>query len=233
MADWSAACARLIFRALGEYCALLQSDRAHEEMSELVNAITTNLTGFFREAHHFDHLKEALGKIAQPGHLRLWSSACSSGMEPYSMAMTLRDAIPGIDKWDAKILATDIDSNMVQTGRTGIYNADDVKTVPAAYRKFMSAKDGGKAEMDESLKRLTAFRELNLLREWPMKGKFDIVFCRNVIIYFDVPTKQKLFDRMADAMKPDGLLYIGHSENLTGVSDRFKLIGRTIYRRIK
>ena len=228
-------------RALGldsfaEYCQFLQSNEGVDEVKHLVNAITTNLTSFFRESHHFDHLQkvlEALPKTGPSKRLRIWSSACSSGMEPYSIAMTMRQAIPDIDQWDARILATDIDSNMVNTGHAGIYNASDVEGVPVAVKSHMRKIDGNRVEMQDSLKKLIGFRQLNLLETWQFKGPFDAVFCRNVVIYFDKETKQKLFARMANMIKPDGLLYIGHSENLNGTSDRFESIGRTIYRKIK
>jgi chemotaxis protein methyltransferase CheR len=228
-------------RALGldnfsDYCALLDSPAGGEEIENLINAVTTNLTSFFREPHHFEHLKkEVLPPLVQSGNkkLRLWSSASSSGMEPYSMAMTVRAAIPDIDRWNAKILATDIDSNMVATGAQGEYQAHDVKSVPDAYHHGIRPLGRNRVQMGEELQRMINFKQLNLLEAWPMQGQFDAVFCRNVVIYFDKPTKQKLFERIAEQMKPDGWLYIGHSENLHGISDRFELVGRTIYRRVK
>lgn len=222
--------------SFAEYCALLQSDASGDELPHLVNAITTNLTGFFREAHHFEHLREqaAIWRGQGKKRLRLWSSACSSGMEPYSMAMTIRNAIPDIDQWDAKILATDIDSEMLKVANGGEYNASDMQQVPPACAKaFVAPLGGERVTMTDKLRKLVTFRQLNLLEEWPMRGTFDAVFCRNVVIYFDKPTKEVLFDRIADQMEPNGWLYIGHSENLHGVSDRFELIGRTIYRKVK
>src|SRR5262249_13824308 len=150
------------------------------------------------------------------------------------LAMTLRSGIADLAKWDAKILATDIDSNMVATGAAGEYNTSDVDSIPTDCKVFIErAAKQGRVQMSEAIKSLISFRQLNLLVSWPMKGQFDAVFCRNVVIYFDKPTKQKLFTRMADIIKPNGWLYIGHSENLHGISDRFELVGRTIYRRIK
>lgn len=217
-----------------EYCALLESDKAGDEIGHLINAITTNLTGFFREAHHFEHLHQTvLAPIAsKPRRLRLWSSACSSGMEPYSMAMVLRRAIPNIDQWDARILATDIDTAMLERGRNGTYEQGDVEKVPDGYACWDKGA-GSDVHMRDELKRLIAFKQLNLLEAWPMKGLFDVIFCRNVVIYFDKPTKERLFDRMADIMAPEGWLYIGHSENLHNVTDRFEPMGRTIYRKVK
>lgn len=229
-------------RALGlecfsEYCQLLQSDAGADEMGHLINAITTNLTSFFRESHHFTHLRDTVMKPladAKASRVRIWSSACSSGMEPYSMAMAMREAMPDIDRRDVKLLATDIDSNMLGIGMAGEYSGSDVEEVPAAYKRYIQrGPAAGRVVMDEALKRLITFRQLNLLDAWPFKGPFDAVFCRNVVIYFDKPTKQQLFARMAEVIKPGGWLYIGHSENMHGICDRFELVGRTIYRRIK
>lgn len=230
-------------RALGldnftDYCQFLQADSGADEIGHLVNAITTNLTSFFREAHHFEHLRESVIKpFLQQKHskrFRLWSSACSSGMEPYSIAMVLKDAVRDLAAWDMRILATDIDSNMLGVGKAGEYNASEYEHIPAAYRSCI--EQGPKSEtirMAEGLKQLIAFRHLNLLEAWPMKGKFDVIFCRNVVIYFDKPTKQRLFARMADMLNPGGWLYIGHSESLHNLSDRFESAGRTIYRKVK
>lgn len=218
-----------------EYCDLLQSDGGPDEMSHLVNAITTNLTSFFREKHHFDHLHDRLAEMTRKnfdgGKLRIWSAGCSSGMEPYSIAMTVRAAIPALHKWDARILATDIDSNMLEKGQGGEYGVKDVETVPESYRKFFRPSGADQVSMSEELRSLISFKRLNLLDDWPMKGAFDFIFCRNVAIYFDKETKRKIFEKYAALLKPDGWLYIGHSENLQGVTGLFSLAGRTSYRR--
>lgn len=220
------------------YCELVQSDDGAEEMGNLVNAITTNLTSFFRESHHFEHLHdEVLKPMAMNNsstkRLRIWSSACSSGMEPYSIAMTLQSAITNIGQWDARILATDIDTNMLNVSKLGEYNLDQLSNIPSPYRSMIEQKKKDhKLCMPGSLKSLIAFKPLNLLEHWPMHGPFDAIFCRNVVIYFDKPTQQVLFDRMANLLKPNGWLYIGHSENLFKVCDRFELVGRTIYRKV-
>jgi chemotaxis protein methyltransferase CheR len=223
--------------SFAEYCELLRSPKAEDEMPHLVNAITTNLTSFFREGHHFDHLKEnVLFPMMENGErrLRIWSCACSAGMEPYSIAMTMKSAIPDLARWDAKILATDIDSNMINTGIKGEYSNAEFKNIPAEYREYVSEnKKNDTISVAQNLRPLVAFKQLNLIEEWPMKGPFDAIFCRNVTIYFDKPTKEVLFDRIADMLKPNGWLYIGHSENLNGISDRFRLEGRTIYHKIK
>lgn len=228
-------------RALGlksfaEYCQLMESDAGSEELGNLVNAITTNLTSFFREAHHFEHLQEeVLAPLARgkEKRLRIWSAGCSAGMEAYSIAMTMRQAIADLKQWDARILATDIDTNMLVTGMEGEYAAEQYDNIPPACRTGVQKLENGRIRMPEELKNLVSFKQLNLLEHWPMKGPFDAIFCRNVVIYFDKPTQQKLFNRMAGLLKPEGWLYIGHSENLFKVCDRFELVGRTIYRKVR
>jgi chemotaxis protein methyltransferase CheR len=222
-----------------DYCALVESDEGESEMGNLVNAITTNLTSFFRESHHFDHLRDHVirplaASNPSPKRLRIWSSACSSGMEPYSIAMTVKYALPNLASWDARILATDIDTNMLENGKKGLYPGEQFENIPAGYHSSVERlKQEGRICMADDLKQLIAFKHLNLLEHWPMQGPFDAIFCRNVVIYFDKPTQQKLFARMADLIKPNGWLYIGHSENLFNVCDRFELTGRTIYRKIR
>jgi chemotaxis protein methyltransferase CheR len=221
-----------------EYLDFMQGDKG--EIENFTNAITTNLTSFFREKHHFDHLKIHLQALVKSNPLskriRIWSCASSSGQEPYSIAMTLHDAVADIAKWDAKILATDIDTNMLAKCVEGEYRADQEEDIPAGYRGKFVVKSSRKSDvitMSDTLKKMITYKQLNLLHDWPMKGPFDVIFCRNVVIYFDKETQKVLFDKIAEMLKPDGILYIGHSESLFNVSDRFELIGRTIYRRIK
>ena len=227
----------LDLKSFADYCDLMQGPSGDDEIGNLVNAITTNLTSFFREKHHFDHLhKEVLTPLATSTdkRLRIWSAGCSAGMEPYSIAMTVKSALKNIKTWDAKILATDIDTNMLNTGKSGEYVMEQFDNIPAEYRSDVTQlKKEDRIRMSEDLKSMISFKPLNLLEYWPMKGPFDAVFCRNVVIYFDKPTQAKLFNRIADLIKPDGWLYIGHSENLFKVCDRFELVGRTIYRRVK
>ena len=222
-----------------DYCDLMQSEACDEEMSHLVNAITTNLTSFFRERHHFFHLRDTVlaplaAKPPSPKRVRIWSAGCSTGMEPYSIAMIMKSVLKDLKVWDARILATDIDTNVLNTGIVGDYIAEQYKNIPAEYRGDVAQiKKEECIRMSDSLKALIAFKSLNLLESWPMKGPFDAVFCRNVVIYFDKPTQIKLFHRLADLIKPNGWLYIGHSESLFKVCDRFELVGRTIYRKVK
>jgi chemotaxis protein methyltransferase CheR len=241
-------CGRLVkrlrslhLRSFADYCELLQGPGAAAEVENLVNAITTNITNFFREPHHFDFLKNSVllprvGERPRRQRIRIWSAGCSSGEEPYSIAMTMADVLKQGEGWDALILATDIDTNVLRRGEAGIYPADSVRNIPETYRKrFVRrlAGDADKVQMAEELRNLIRFRRLNLHEAWPMKGQFDVIFCRNVAIYFDKPTQRKLFNRYADHLHMGGYLYLGHAESLIGVTDRFEVADKTVYRRIK
>jgi len=226
-------------RALGiasfaSYCELIQSAAGEEEAGNLVNAITTNLTSFFREKHHFDHLHAELTKLCSTqDKVRIWSAGCSSGMETYSIAMVLHSVMKCCGKVDARILATDIDTTMLTAGAKGRYAITECEHIPNEYNEYVHKdKTSDSVLMRDDLKQIITFNRLNLLESWPMKGKFDVIFCRNVVIYFDKPTQKKLFARYADILKPEGWLYIGHSENLQKVCDRFELVGRTIYKKV-
>jgi chemotaxis protein methyltransferase CheR len=240
-------CGRLVkrLRALGlrefsEYCDMLRGRQGAAEVENLVNAITTNITHFFREPHHFDHLRDqvlAPRLTERPRRLRvrIWSAGCSSGEEPYSIAMTMADALKGCDGWDALVLATDIDTNVLHRAEAGIYPAKAVEHIPETYRKrfLRRAQEADKMQISEDVRRLVRFRRLNLHETWPMKGQFDAIFCRNVAIYFDKPTQRQLFNRYADRLNMGGILYLGHAESLIGVTDRFEAVDKTSYRRIK
>ena len=221
------------------YLTLLEGPDSDAEHAAMINAITTNLTGFFREPHHFDTLaKEVVPDLvkatARGRRIRIWSAGCSSGEEPYSIAMAVLPALPSREKWDALILATDIDTNMVATGHAGLYDAAKAEPIPSELRRrFVRAVDDDLVEMAPALKQVIRFKPLNLLQPWPMRGKFDAIFCRNVVIYFDKDTQRSLFDRYADILNPEGWLFIGHSESLFRVSDRFRHLGRTTYRKVR
>ncbi len=225
------------FKSFKEYCDFVAGPRGEEEMNDLVNAITTNLTAFFREPHHFEHLKkEVLQPMTtneKPRKVRLWSAACSSGVEAYSMAMMVDEVFGKKAGWDVKILATDIDTNMLSAAQKGQYSNDMAAKIPTSLReKYTMPYDADTIDMRECLKKMIHFKPLNLLKEFPFKGPFDAVFCRNVIIYFDKPTQSALFKRIAGVMGPKSYLYIGHSENLFNVSHQFEGLGRTIYQKI-
>jgi chemotaxis protein methyltransferase CheR len=212
-----------------------------DECEFLINAITTNLTAFFRERHHFDYLRQELlpsllKQNAAQKRLRIWSAGCSTGEEPYSIAMCIAD-MPQLADWDVKILATDLDANVVQHATDGVYDMGRVAGLDESQRKrwfYQGSGDrAGLVKVKPALKDLVTFKRLNLLHSWPMKGPFDLIFCRNVVIYFDKATQADLFDRYANLLVPDGHLFIGHSESLYKVCDRFVSQGQTIYRRVQ
>ncbi len=219
-----------------QYCQYLER---HEdtETNEFLNAITTNLTSFFRESHHFEFLSKVVipewKKRGRNQPIRVWSSACSTGPEPYSIAITLNKNMP-VKQYDIKILATDLDSEVLEKARAGIYPLEDIEQLPRDYlSSFLRQKNTEMGQVKEALRNLIQFNRLNLLGPWPIKHKFDVIFCRNVVIYFNKETQQELFSRLADQLNDGGYLFIGHSETLHGVSDRFISKGRTIYQKAK
>ena len=223
---------------LRDYCEVLRS-ASEEEMVNFVNAVTTNLTSFFRENHHFEFLRNTFfPEFISNGHqrLRIWSSAASTGEEPYSIAMTMLEGLGEKHKTiDAKILATDLDTQVLQTARTGIYHKDRLKDLSSAIKSKWFSKlegDANRYSVDPQLKIPLTFNQLNLLGSWPMKGKFDIIFCRNVLIYFDRPTQEKLVNRFLEVLTADGILMLGHSESILKGSTDFEHLGKTIYRRL-
>jgi len=228
------------FRCYADYYRLLtESDPDEIELGEMINAITTNKTDFFREPHHFKFLADdvfpAMRARSGERRVRLWSSASSSGEEAYSLAITALESFADINNWDLKILATDIDTNMLTRGETGVYTADHATRVPDPFRKryFLRGhgEHAGRFMVKPELQSLVRFRRLNLMdNPWPMHGLFDVIFCRNVIIYFDKPTQRTLINRLANQLKPGGYLMLGHSESLHGISTRFQFINHSIYR---
>lgn len=226
--------------SVAEYCAFLKTPQAASELPELINAVTTNHTAFFRERHHFDHLRrEVMPRLVQEragrrGRIRIWSSACSSGEEAYSIAATCREAIGPRSDLDFRILATDIDTDILARAEAGIYPAELFERLPADVKPSMRLEAGstrGDARISEELRRMVAFKRLNLIETWPMKGPFDVIFCRNVFIYFDTQTKASILDRFVALLSPGGFLYLGHSESLPQPHPNLRLIGRTIYER--
>jgi chemotaxis protein methyltransferase CheR len=223
-----------------DYLALIRSgDEA--ELVEFGNAITTNLTSFFRENHHFEFLKkDHLAILAQRNkltkRLRIWSAGCSTGPEPYSIAMVLHEAMPGLNSWDAKILATDLDTACLAKAAAGLYSEKTVEGISTGrqQRWFDRVQQGDEVMMQakECLQSLVRFNQLNLLGPFPFAGKFDVIFCRNVFIYFDKPTQQEIVRKFADHQREGDLLIIGHSENLHSIATKYELVGQTIYRRM-
>lgn len=226
----------LNLRTFREYRNLLATNS--DELVQFCNAITTNLTAFFREPHHFDHLRdEVLRPFAQGGRrrFRIWSAACSTGEEPYTIAMTVLETLPDAERWDLRILATDLDSEVLGKASRGIYHADRLRSLsPERRRRFFTPVAGSREphfQVTPELQRLITFKQLNLMHPLPMKGPLDLIVCRNVLIYFDKDTQRDLVSRMSRLQRPGDLLYLGHSESLFKVSSDYTLIGRTIYRR--
>jgi chemotaxis protein methyltransferase CheR len=206
------------------------------EVQNFINSISTNHTKLFRESHHFDHFRahvvKPLAQNAQSQRLRIWSAGCSSGEEPYTIAAVIARDVSNLGRHDVRLLATDIDTDILTKAARGEFSVNAVEDVPKEYEEFFPLTESQNTVMvPEQLRSMIAFRQLNLLGPWPFKGLFDVIFCRNVMIYFDAPTKQALVERFTKQLKPGGWLYIGHSESLYGSHPGIKLMGRTIYRR--
>jgi chemotaxis protein methyltransferase CheR len=220
----------------------MNQDPRGEESLQMINCITTNKTDFFRENHHFDFLREqvipAIRERTLRGHprkLRIWSAGCSSGEEPYSIAITVREALGSMSGWDVRILASDIDTVMVQTAQQGIYKEDKLVDVPEEMlrRYFLRGRGEwqGHFQAKQELRDMITFRRINLVEHpWPFRAVFDAIFCRNVVIYFARPTQQRLFEQMARVLSPEGYLFVGHSENLYWLSDLLVPLPGTVYR---
>lgn len=228
---------RLIgIRTFREYCELVESDGGKDERQAMIAAMTTNVTRFFREPHHFEYLKAhvlppLVERARKGGRVRLWSAACSSGEEPYSIAMTLLDMLPEAPKLDVRILATDIDTNMLAKGKHGVYGASGLSSIPAGLHKFLNkSRQSEEFQIGDAALSLVRFNELNLLGSWPMRGKFDAIFCRNVMIYFDEETQNRIWRKFADCLVSHGSLCIGHSERILLDSLPFELVAQTTYR---
>lgn len=224
-------------RALGkasfsEYLDALERERG-DEWERFVNSLTTNLTSFFREPHHFPLLAEHLRKLGDRRPIRIWCSAASTGEEPYSIAMTVLETF-GNDASQVSIVASDLDTNVLATAEKGVYGMERLeKMSPERLRRFFLRGTGnqeGYAAVRPELKRLIEFRRINLLdASYSVKGPLDVIFCRNVMIYFDKPTQYKILARFAPMMQPDGLLFAGHSESFLHAADIFRSLGKTVY----
>ena len=221
-----------------DYIDYLERRGSGEDAQDFINALTTNLTRFFREDHHFDHLQNYVGELiehnrAEPRarpRLRLWSAGCSTGQEPYTIALSLLAAFPELQRWDFRILATDIDTNVIAKAALGIYPESELSGLSPARARLFEQTGDGNIRIPAAARSLIAFKPLNLMApSWPMRGPFDAIFCRNVAIYFDKPTQGALFSRLGELLTPGGYMYIGHSENLGTGAQRFRLVGKTIY----
>lgn len=225
--------------SFAEYLSLLRRGD-EEELAELVNAMTTNVTQFFRENHHFEYLRdqflpEMISRHRQDRIIRVWSAGCSTGEEPYSIAIVLAEFLENHPDWRAEVWATDVDGAVLRQAEEGVYPLDRLKQVSRErLRRFFlrgSGPNEGKARVGRALRNIIHFERINLIEPWPIKHAFDAVFCRNVIIYFDREHKIEVVDGFANHLVAEGHLFLGHSESLHGLTDRYRLIGRTIYRR--
>lgn len=233
------------FQSYKDYYNFVKEDESGTELVNLLDAISTNLTSFFREINHFHFLKkvvipEIMAKKSASGvrEARMWSAGCSSGEEPYSIAFTVMEALDNVKNWDIKILATDLSTKVLGKAAQGVYSAERVQSVPKEimnkYFDKFSDETGISYMVRPTVRSLIQFKRFNLMDHvFPFKRKFDFIFCRNVMIYFDKPTQQKLIEKYYNVLADGGYLLIGHSESLTGVSHRFKYIQPTIYRKME
>ena len=225
------------------YRHLMEDDPDGQELVRMINAITTNKTEFFREAHHFAFLRSVVlpglaeaNRGAAPRRLRIWSAGCSSGEEPFSIALTMMAALPDVWSWDARILASDIDTDMLARGEKGVYPVEQIAHVPPTMVQEQFLRGKGTREglvcIRPAPRRLVSFRRINLQDEpWPIRTTFDAIFCRNVIIYFDRALQQRLIARFIDLLKPGGYLFLGHAESLLGMGLGLTYVGNTVYQK--
>jgi len=227
------------FKAYYDY--VIQDDSG-DELVHLLDAISTNLTSFFRESKHFDFmvdrfLPEVVASRKKGGarRLRIWSAGCSTGEEPYSIAMAVLEALPEAGRWDLRILATDLSTTALGTAWRGLYHMDRLTGVPPDRLRRYFQKGRGDWEdwyrVKEGVRSKVAFRRLNLVHPFPFKGRFHLVFCRNVMIYFNKETQNRLVSAIHQVIEPGGYLFIGHSESLTGLDHRYQYVQPTIYRK--
>ena len=232
---------KLGLKSFSEYVSYLKANEA-AEFTPFIDSITTNLTSFFREKHHFDQMRsELIPEMCQrsdvSGGIKIWSAGCSTGEEPYTIAMTFAEGLANKPGMKAKIMASDIDTTVLSKASSGVYDIERVQGLPGNIKKrwFFRGKgsNSGKVKISPELHKMMEFKQVNLMQDWPMKERFHLLFCRNVVIYFDRPTKIKLFERFANQIVEGGFMILGHSESLQGLTDRFETIGKTVYRKIK
>lgn len=227
---------KLGLNSFAEYVTYLEKNR-DTEFTPFIDSITTNLTSFFRENHHFEMLRSRLlpDLTSQSNEVRVWSAGCSTGEEPYSIAITLKEFSLTQPAMRPRLLASDIDTTVLSKAASGVYDVSRVNGLPQSMLKrwFMRGKDNneGMVKVSKELQQFMEFRQVNLMQDWPIKDKFHIIFCRNVVIYFDRPTKMRLLDRYANQLVDNGYLILGHSESLNGLTERFDTIGKTVYQK--
>ena len=230
------------FASYPEYMHHVRSDETGREFSVLIDALSTNLTSFFREIQHFEFLQQSflpqlLARKQKQGvfKIRCWSAGCSSGEEPYSLAITLLEETSDKGRWDVKVLASDISTTVLDCARRGVYDKERIEPVSALQRsRYLTKRRVQREEVYEVnalLREAVVFKHVNLMEAWPIRVPLDFIFCRNVMIYFDKPTQECLVNRYWDQLDVGGVLFTGHSESLTGVNHKFKYVQPTIYRK--
>lgn len=228
------------FTSFKHYLDFVETQQGSKELEELICSLTTNTTHFFRENKHFEHLEEVVippmnDRLKNGEIIRMWSAACSTGQEPWSMSMSILQHIPNILSYNFKILATDINSQVVERAASGTYPLSELDGIPLAYRnKFMRPDSEDRFHFQGAIKQIPVFKTLNLNKSWPMQGRFLAIFCRNVVIYFDEETRNMLWKRLSDKLEEGGFLYIGHSERVSNPSDyQLEQVAPTIYKRVR
>lgn len=223
-----------------EYLEHLANDANEEDMLVFFDLLSTNVTSFFREREHFDYLERefytplARGNTTRPGRrIRLWSAACSTGPEPYSLAMHAMQHLPNLDSWDFKILATDLSNTAIEEARIAMYPKKMLENLDGALvRKHFRRGTGsneGMVKIAPHIRKLVTIERLNLMDPWPFRGPFDVIFCRNVMIYFDQPTRTRLLARMFELLRPGGILAVGSAETLSGLNSKFRTVQPSVY----
>lgn len=226
---------KLNIASFDDYINLIESKAGQSELGMMIDVMTTNKTSFFREQPHFDFLSKAILPGINKNKIRIWSAACSSGQEAYSIAILLREKMPDVDFLDIRILATDISRRMLEEANEGVYDEDKMegiaKEILCKYFSKIKSSSIVEYKVKDCVRKMISVASLNLLSNWPMKGPFDVIFCRNVMIYFDRPTQQKLVDRFWNILESGGYLFVGHSEGLSAVKHKFKYVQAAIYRK--
>ena len=231
---------QLGMKSVGDYLNYVREEQTQRELITMLDALSTNLTSFWRESQHFEYVAKVIvprmmerTRQTDDFRIRAWSAGCSSGEEPYSLAMVIMAALDRPIRWDIKLLATDLSTRMLAIAREGLYSPERVKPLPQDLRmRYLIAEEsevGRRFRVSDEIKALVSFARLNLMETWPMRGPMDFIFCRNVMIYFDKPTQAKLVHRFYDLLKPSGTLLIGHSESLTGIEHNFRYVRPTVY----
>jgi len=221
--------------SFGEYLRFVKTDAGRDEIGFLIDAITTNKTSFFREIDHFIFLRDRVIPKMNTRKMRFWTAACSSGEEPFSLSMLLQESVPNIDVKDVLILATDISVTMLKRARTATYGEGALGELPAAYlRKYFIQVGNERPRTYRVADKITSkvrLAWLNLMDTWPMKGPFNVIFCRNAMIYFDRDTQQTLVRRFWDLLETGGYLFVGHSEGLSSLEHKFRYVQPAIYKK--